>query len=66
MNFQFYKKGNCFEFQLYHLPHDGPTGRKMLDQMLWKSSSLENQLINDVEIFVLQPGTGLGASDGES
>lgn len=66
MNSHFYQKGNCFEFQPHPLLHDGQTGRKMLDQKLWKSSSLENQLLSDVEISVLQRGAGLGALDSES
>lgn len=38
----------------------------MLVENLRKSSSLENQLVNDAELFELRTGSGLGTADGES
>lgn len=38
----------------------------MLDENLRKSSSLENQLVNDAELFELRTGSGLGTEDSES
>lgn len=38
----------------------------MLDENLFKSSGVENQLLNDAELFELPMGSGLGAEDGES
>lgn len=38
----------------------------MLGEKLWKSSTVENQLVSDEELFELRTGSGLGALDGES